>query len=437
MADRRDDERRFRGDRRDPEADRRSDRLADRYRGSDERGYGGGERLGRDWERGDMRGPERTTRDDMIRSADEERFDWGRRGREDSGSRELPRAQGERRFRDMGRDQEVRRYAELDRDRRGRDSGDIDREDWRASPSGAFHDELREERERPRRYGDRTRPTSLLYDTDQWSAGSYGLGAGDPGDRGDAGRYGGDVGRTGPERGRHGSGTRGFGELPERGDRPHYSLAGLHDLDDLSELRQRYSESHRQRDYEPRYGHGPGVENMEPLRTGYGTSTTRRGEGDHELGHGGMLGGTSRAGAPRPMGRGPKGYQRSDERIREELCDRLMMSWMDAENVDILVRDGEVTLQGTVKSRDEKRAIEALAESVLGVKDVHNTLRVQREGQVGTGARPEQRGEQLPVAHNREGQAQAPDRRGLAQERRAQDQEQTSVQQPGDTPLHS
>jgi hypothetical protein len=289
---------------------------------------------------------------------------------------------------------------------------ELDRDDWRASPSGAFHDELREERERPRRYGDRTRPSSLPYDTDRWSHGTSGLGARD----------------TGPERGRYGIGTRGFGEVPERGERGHYSLAGLHDLDDLSELRQRYGEHRRQRDYEPRYGHGPGIENMEPLRTGYGTSPTRREEGDHELGHGGMIGGTYRAGAPRPMGRGPKGYQRSDIRIREELCDRLMMSWMDAENVDVQVRDGEVTLQGTVKSRDEKRAIEALAESVLGVKDVHNTLRVQREGQVGTEARPEQRGEQLPLAQNREGQAQ---------ERRAQDQERTSAQQPGDTPLHS
>src|SRR5690348_18297929 len=55
MADRRDDERRFRGERRDLETERRIDRLADRYRGSDARGYGGGERLGRDWERDESR----------------------------------------------------------------------------------------------------------------------------------------------------------------------------------------------------------------------------------------------------------------------------------------------------------------------------------------------------------------------------------------------
>lgn len=306
-----------------------------------------------------MRGTERSARDDLSRSADAERFG---RGREDFGSRELPREQGERRFRDPGRERDVRRYNDRDREMWGRAPGDVDREDWRASPSGSFHDELREERGRPRQYS-------------------------------------------------------------EREERPHYNLAGLHDLDDLSELRHRYSEQRHQRDYEPRYGHGPGVENMEPLRTGYGTRTSRREDGDRELGHGGMLGGTYRESTTRPMGRGPKGYQRSDSRIHEELCDRLMMSWMDAENVDVQVKDGEITLQGTVKSRDEKRAIEALAESVLGVKDVHNSLRVQREGQVSTRAQQDA--------------AQVPGRRGLAPERRAQDQEQTPAQKPGDTPLHS
>ncbi|KFE69467.1 BON domain-containing protein [Hyalangium minutum] len=391
MAGRRDDEKRFRGDVRDAEADRRTDR----HRGSDERGYGEGERLGRDWERADMRGTERarSTRDELTRSADEKRFG---RGREDFGSRELPREQGERRFRDPGRERDVRRYDDRDREMWGRAPGDVDREDWRASPSGSFHDELREERGRPQRYGERMGPSSRPYDTERWR-----------------------------------------GEAPEREERPHYNLAGLHDLDDLSELRHRYSEQRHHRDYEPRYGHGPGVENMEPLRTGYGTSMTRRENGDRELGHGGMLGGTYRESATRPMGRGPKGYQRSDSRIREELCDRLMMSWMDAENVDVQVKDGEIILLGTVKSRDEKRAIEALAESVLGVKDVHNSLRVQREGQVSTSAQPEVHGEQLPLAQNREGQAQVPGRRGPAPERGAQDQEQAPVQKPGDTPLHS
>jgi hypothetical protein len=171
----------------------------------------------------------------------------------------------------------------------------------------------------------------------------------------------------------------------------------------MSELRERYREHLRQRDYQPRYSHGPGVENMEAPRVGYGTATTRG--DDHEMGHGGFMGaGNYRPHAPMLRGRAPKGYQRSDDRIREDICDGLMMSWMNAENVEVQVRNGEVTLLGTVKSRDEKRAIEALAESVLGVKDLNNALRIERRDQ------PQER---------------------------AQDQEQTSAPTPGNPPLHS
>lgn len=79
----------------------------------------------------------------------------------------------------------------------------------------------------------------------------------------------------------------------------------------------------------------------------------------------------------RPTGRAPRGYVRSDERIKEDLCDRLMHSWIDAEDVDVQVRSGEVTLAGTVEDRASKRAIEDFADEILGVKDVHNQIRVR------------------------------------------------------------
>jgi hypothetical protein len=88
-------------------------------------------------------------------------------------------------------------------------------------------------------------------------------------------------------------------------------------------------------------------------------------------------------GIERRLGKGPKGYHRSDDRIREDVCDRLMTGWMDAEHVDVQVKTGEVTLTGTVASRQEKRAIEDLAEEVLGVKEVHNQLRVDRDQSAG------------------------------------------------------
>jgi hypothetical protein len=44
------------------------------------------------------------------------------------------------------------------------------------------------------------------------------------------------------------------------------------------------------------------------------------------------------------------------------------------------VRQGEVTLCGSVMSRDQKRRAEDVAERVGGVKDVTNQLRVTRDG---------------------------------------------------------
>lgn len=78
-------------------------------------------------------------------------------------------------------------------------------------------------------------------------------------------------------------------------------------------------------------------------------------------------------------GRGPRGYQRSDARINEDVCDRLCDSpAIDATNVDVRVAGGEVTLSGTVSSRDEKRRAEDMIEHVSGVREVHNNLRVGR-----------------------------------------------------------
>jgi osmotically-inducible protein OsmY len=85
-------------------------------------------------------------------------------------------------------------------------------------------------------------------------------------------------------------------------------------------------------------------------------------------------------GGERRMGRPPRGYQRPDERIREEICDRLIdHEWIDASDVDVRVQNGEVTLIGVVMERQAKRSLEDLAESILGVKEVHNQIRVKRE----------------------------------------------------------
>ncbi|RZK03178.1 MAG: BON domain-containing protein [Novosphingobium sp.] len=106
-------------------------------------------------------------------------------------------------------------------------------------------------------------------------------------------------------------------------------------------------------------------------------------------------------------GHGPKDYTRSDERIREDANDRLTEDWrVDASNVTVTVEKGEITLNGTVASREAKRRAEDVVDNVSGVKHVQNNLRVAQVtpgtgwssdaglategkalGQVGTGAK--------------------------------------------------
>ena len=76
---------------------------------------------------------------------------------------------------------------------------------------------------------------------------------------------------------------------------------------------------------------------------------------------------------------GPKGYQRSDERIREDICDRLTRAsnHIDSSEVTVEVLDAKVVLEGTVPERRMKHAIEDIADSCLGVKDIENRVRVQ------------------------------------------------------------
>ena len=76
-------------------------------------------------------------------------------------------------------------------------------------------------------------------------------------------------------------------------------------------------------------------------------------------------------------GRGPRDYKRSDERVREEVCERLTDDWsVDASDITVQVRDGEVTLQGSVPSREQKRRASECVEEVSGVRDVFNSLRI-------------------------------------------------------------
>ncbi len=87
---------------------------------------------------------------------------------------------------------------------------------------------------------------------------------------------------------------------------------------------------------------------------------------------------------PTFRGRPPRAYRRSDERILDDIVERLMMASVDASEVEVKVEHGEVTLSGTVRERRDKRRIEDACEDVFGVQDVHNQIRVSREAGEGT-----------------------------------------------------
>lgn len=76
-------------------------------------------------------------------------------------------------------------------------------------------------------------------------------------------------------------------------------------------------------------------------------------------------------------GKGPKGFEPSDERIRERVCEALSDDHnVDASNIEVSVNKGEVTLTGTVNDRETKRMAEDCVLQCSGVRDVHNQLRV-------------------------------------------------------------
>lgn len=85
-------------------------------------------------------------------------------------------------------------------------------------------------------------------------------------------------------------------------------------------------------------------------------------------------------------GKGPKGYVRSDERIKEDVSEQLTHHHeIDASEINLEVKQGVVTLTGTVNERHLKHRIEDLVESLSGVKDVENRITVRARSEQGQG----------------------------------------------------
>jgi len=89
-------------------------------------------------------------------------------------------------------------------------------------------------------------------------------------------------------------------------------------------------------------------------------------------------------------GRGPKGYQRSNQQLIDEACQRLERDGeIDASDIEVTCENGVITLRGTVPERAMKRRAEQTVESVYGTRDVMNELRVASASQGDASSRNE------------------------------------------------
>jgi hypothetical protein len=111
---------------------------------------------------------------------------------------------------------------------------------------------------------------------------------------------------------------------------------------------------------------------------GYGESQGRHAQSGHGRG-GSRFGGREfqEREARGFRGRGPQGYVRSDERIRDDIIDRLTDdATLDASEILLMVEGGVATLTGNVPERAMKHRAEDIAAEASGVRDVRNELRV-------------------------------------------------------------
>lgn len=77
-------------------------------------------------------------------------------------------------------------------------------------------------------------------------------------------------------------------------------------------------------------------------------------------------------------GKGPRGYARSEARIRDEACEILAHDHeLDATDIEVDYKDHCIILRGHVDRRYDKKLAERLVEYIPGVEDVQNLLQIR------------------------------------------------------------
>jgi hypothetical protein len=201
-----------------------------------------------------------------------------------------------------------------------------------------------------------TRPSSDDRGGQGWQGGYYGQGrrwSGQPFDDQGERRYG-----TGPDRARD-------GDRSARTRRYDQSWSGF--------TPSPYDEGEVGSWYGGDTGMGDPGSSRSGTPTGGGWQSNRSYEQRQRSGQSGSYGGG------RFSGHGPRGYQRSDDRIREDVCELLTRHGeIDAREMEVEVQAATVILRGTTDTGRTRRLAEELVEEIPGVRDVQNELRVNR-----------------------------------------------------------
>lgn len=237
--------------------------------------------------------------------------------------------------------------------------------------------EVRGREARPVREWEHERSNGSWRAGDEWErsprehdAGRYGYGSAAHFDDGYDDRWRAEHGRELPHRDDYDDRHNWRDSPADFGERSYAGFAEWDERDDPRAMRGGEEEYARDRDA-MHARHRSGAARWDSGRGGAGESTWRRRVPEEVQ-------------AGRFAGRGPRGYQRSDERIREDVCDLLLEAdHIDASDVTVHVSGGEVTLEGSVPSRSMKRAAEDLVDAVSGVVNVSNQLRVRASGTTG------------------------------------------------------
>jgi BON domain-containing protein len=130
--------------------------------------------------------------------------------------------------------------------------------------------------------------------------------------------------------------------------------------EESSRQRQGYGRQYESQSFDQPYP--PGFRNEFGSSPGSGYGSGRQGYSEY---------GTHR-------GKGPKGYTRSDDRLKEIICEKLTDDpTIDASEINVEVTNQIVKLTGTVDDRFTKYDVEELIERCGGVEDIDNQLRVR------------------------------------------------------------